>query len=250
MLHPLNHNDPIQEHRADLAATFRWAARYGWHEAVANHFSLAVNEDGTQFLMNPNAKHFSRIKASDLLLLDANDPATLDGDNAPDETAWGLHGAVHRNVPWARCALHIHSRYATVIATLQDAIIPPIDQNTTMFYNRIVVDDAYGGLALGDEGERVCKLFTDPKKKTMVMGNHGVMVVGETVSEAWNTLYYFERAAETYVLALQTGKPLRLIDPQIAEETAEAMNTYSDVIDHHLAELRAILDEEGSNYAQ
>ncbi len=250
MLHPIHHNDPLHNQRADLAATFRWAERYGWHEAVANHFSLAANDDGTQFLMNPNGRHFSRIRASDLLLLDANDPDALTGDNAPDATAWGLHGSVHRNIPWARCALHIHSRYATVIATLQDAIIPPIDQNTTMFYDRVVVDENYGGLALEEEGERVCKLFTDPKKKTMVMGNHGVMVVGETVAEAWNTLYYFERAAETYVLALQTGKPLRYIDPAVAEETAEAMNTYSDVIDNHLAELRAILDDEGSNYAE
>lgn len=250
MTHPRDHNDPIHEHRADLAAAFRWAARYNWHEAVANHFSLAVNDDGTQFLMNPNGKHFSRIRASDLLLLDANDPDTLTREDAPDATAWGLHGAVHRNVPWARCALHIHSRYATVLATLQEPLLPPIDQNTAMFYDRIVVDDAYGGLAFEEEGERVCSLFTDPKKRTMVMGNHGVMVVGETVAEAWNTLYYFERAAETYVLALQTGKPLRVLNAQIAEETAAAINAYSDVIDRHLVELRTILDEEGSNYAQ
>ena len=250
MPHPNDHNDPIRQARIDLAATFRWAERYNWHEAVANHFSVAVNDKGTQFLMNPNNMHFSRIRASDLLLLDANNTDTLNEPDAPDATAWGLHGAVHRNVPWARCALHIHSKYATVLATLEDAVLPPIDQNTTMFYNRIAVDDAYGGLALEEEGERVCGLLTDPKKKTLVMGNHGVMVIGETVSEAWNTLYYFERAAETYILALQTGQPLRLIDPQVAEETAEAMNTYSDVIDKHLAELKLVLDAEGSDYAQ
>ena len=250
MPHPHDHNDPIRQARVDLAAAFRWAARYNWHEAVANHFSVAVNPEGTQFLMNPNGMHFSRIKASDLLLLDANDTDTLTGPDAPDATAWGLHGAVHRKVPWARCALHIHSKYATVLATLEDAILPPVDQNTCMFYNRIAVDQDYGGLALEEEGERVCGHLTDPRKKTLVMGNHGVMVLGETVSEAGNTLYYFERAAETYILALQTGKPLRLIDPAVAEETAEAMNTYSDVIDKHLTELKLILDHEGSDYAQ
>ncbi len=249
MPHPSDHNDPIRQARIDLAAAFRWAARYDWHEAVANHFSVAVNDSGTEFLINPNGMHFSRIKASDLLLLDANDPDTAKGPNAPDPTAWGLHGALHRNVPWARCALHIHSKYATVLSTLEDVLIPPIDQNATMFYNRIAVDQDYGGLALEEEGERVCGHLTDPKKRTLVMGNHGVMVIGETVSEAWNTLYYFERAAETYILALQTGKPLRLINPKVAEETAEAMNTYSDVIDKHLAELKLILDDEGSTYA-
>ena len=250
MVHPSDHNDPVRQARIDLAATFRWAAKYNWHEAVANHFSVAVNEDGSEFLMNPNGMHFSRIRASDLLLIDANDPETLNRPDAPDATGWGLHGAVHRNVPWAKCALHIHSKYATVLATLEDATIPPIDQNTAMFYNRLAIDTEYGGLAFEEEGERVCGKLSDPAKRTLVMGNHGVMVVGETVSEAWNTLYYFERAAETYILALQTGKPLRFIDPKIAEETSAAINTYSDVIDNHLAELKLLLDAEGSDYAQ
>ena len=75
------------QERSDLAAAFRWTARMNMHEGVANHFSLAINDDGTQFLMNPNQAHFSRIKASDLLMIDANDPETLKGPNAPDPTA-------------------------------------------------------------------------------------------------------------------------------------------------------------------
>ena len=85
------HNMPHWPQRVDLAAAFRWSARLDLHEGVANHFSLAVNEDATQFLMNPNQMHFSRIRASDLLLLDADDPATMDRPDAPDPTAWGLH---------------------------------------------------------------------------------------------------------------------------------------------------------------
>jgi len=235
--------------RADLAAAFRWAERYGWHESVANHFSLAVNDDGSQFLINPNARHFSRIRASDLLLCDAGDPATLERPDAPDPTAWWLHGSLHRNVPWARCALHIHSKYATVLASLEESTLPPIDQNTAMFYERVVVDDGYAGLAFEEEGERVCTLFTDPQKKTLVMGNHGVLVVGESVADAWNTLYYFERACETYITALSTGQKLRVLSHNIAMQTAEQINTYSDVIDNHLNELKAILDAEGSDYA-
>ena len=78
------------EERRDLSAAFRWTAREGMHEGVANHFSLAVNDDGTRFLINPFGRHFARMRASDLLLLDANDPATLDRPDAPDPTAWGL----------------------------------------------------------------------------------------------------------------------------------------------------------------
>ena len=112
------HNLPFHEERTDLAAAFRWTARLNMHEAVANHFSLAVNNEGTQFLMNPNQVHFSRIKASDLLLIDANDPETMKGPNAPDPTAWGLHGAVRRNVRPRRCVMHVHSIHATVLASL------------------------------------------------------------------------------------------------------------------------------------
>jgi ribulose-5-phosphate 4-epimerase/fuculose-1-phosphate aldolase len=241
-------NLSFYEERVDLAAAFRWTARLNMHEAVANHFSLAVNEAGTKFLMNPNQVHFSRIRASDLLLIDANDPDTLSGPDAPDPTAWGLHGAIHRNVPHARCVMHVHSIHATVLASLADSHLPPIDQNCATFYNRHVVDEHYGGLAFEEEGERCSKLLADPKNKVMVMGNHGVLVIGDTVADAFNRMFYFERAAETYIKALWTGRPLRVLPDDIAEKTAAEIESYPGQAERHLSELKAILDEEGSNY--
>lgn len=235
--------------RVDLAAAFRWTARLKLHEAVANHFSLAINDDGTRFLMNPNQMHFSRIRASDLIVVDANDPKTLAGPNAPDPTAWGLHGGIHRHVPHARCAMHVHSIFATVLASLKDSRLPPIDQNCATFFDRYVIDDGYGGLAFEEEGARCAALFEDPKKKVMIMGNHGVLVIGQTVAETFNRMYYFERAAETYIRALQTGMPLRVLPDDIAEKTAQELEAYPDQDIRHLAELRALLDSEGSDYA-
>ncbi|MEY8799978.1 class II aldolase and adducin N-terminal domain-containing protein [Leisingera sp. XS_AS12] len=237
------------QERTDLAAAFRWTARLNMHEAVANHFSLAVNDDGTQFLINPNQAHFSRIRASDLLLLDANDPETLSRPMAPDPTAWGLHGAVHRRCPHVRCVMHAHSIHATVLASLADSRLPPIDQNTATFYNRVVIDEQFGGLAFEDEGERCATLLTDPSKKVMIMGNHGVLVLGDSVGDAFNRLYYFERAAETYIRALQTGQPLRLIPPDIAEKTARELEDYPGQAAAHLAAIREILDHENADYA-
>lgn len=235
--------------RADMAAAFRWTARLNLHEGVANHFSMAVNDSGSQFLMNPNQVHFSRIKASDLLLIDADDPQTYEGPNAPDPTAWGLHGGVHAACPHARCVMHVHSIFATVLACLQDSRLPPIDQNCCTFYNRIVIDEDYGGLAFADEGARCAALLTDPKQKVMVMGSHGVMVIGNSVADTFNRLYYFERAAETYIRALQTGLPLRRVPDDIAEKTAQQLEAYPEQDERHLAELKTILDDEGSDYA-
>ncbi len=244
-----HHNLPHWEERVDLAAAFRWTARLDLHESVANHFSLAVNEDGTRFLMNPNLVHFSRITASSLLLLDARDPATMERPDAPDATAWGLHGALHRLCPHARCAMHAHSPYATVLACLDDPMLPPLDQNAAMFYGRIAVDPDYGGLALDAEAERACQALADPSKSVLVMGNHGVMVVGATVAETFNALYHFERAARTYIMALQTGRPLRLLSHEVAAKTSAELADYGGFAESHLNELKAILDSEGSDYA-
>jgi ribulose-5-phosphate 4-epimerase/fuculose-1-phosphate aldolase len=235
--------------RADLAAAFRWTARLSMHEAVANHFSLAVGNDGRQFLINPNGRHFARMRASELLLLDADDPTTMDRPDAPDPTAWGLHGTIHRACPHAVCVMHVHSIHATVLASLADSRLPAIDQNTAMFHNRVVVDEHYGGMAFEDEAQRCALLLADPKVTTMVMGNHGVLVIGRTVAETFNRLYYFERAAETYIRALQTGQPLRHLPDAVAEKTAREWEAYPDFAEAHLRELRAILDEEGANYA-
>ena len=242
-------NLEYRQERTDLAAAFRWTARLNMHEAVANHFSLAVSDDGSRFLMNPNQMHFSRIKASDLLLLDANDPDALDVPNAPDPTAWGLHGSLHRVCPHIRCAMHVHSIHATVLASLADSRLPPIDQNTATFFNRVAIDEEFGGLAFDAEGERCAALLTDPKKKTLIMGNHGVMVTGKTVAETFNRLYYFERAAETYIRALQTGQDLRIMSDDLAERTAHEIEEYPEQDVRHLAELKAILDSEGSDYS-
>jgi len=237
------------QERIDLAAAFRWAARLNMHEAVANHFSLSVNEDGTQFLMNPNQKHFSRIKASDMLLLDANDPDTMQKPGSPDPTAWGLHGSVHRKCPHAKCVMHVHSIHATVLASLADSRLPPIDQNTAIFYERYVIDEGFGGLAFEDEGMRCAGMLQDPKIKVMIMGNHGVLVLGNDVADTFNRLYYFERAAETYIRALQTGQPLRELPHDIAAKTANELDDYPDQTESHFSELKAILDDEGSNYS-
>ena len=235
--------------RKDLAAAFRWTARLNMHEAVANHFSLAINADGSEFLINPNQMHFSKIRASDLLLIDANDPKTLEGPNAPDITAWGLHSAIHRHCPHARCAMHVHPMFSTVLASLADSRLLPIDQNTATFFNRYVIDDSYGGLALEEEGERCAQLLQDPKKTVMIMGNHGIMVIGKSVAETFNRMYYFERAAETYIRALQTGQKLRILSDTIAEKTASEVDQYPEQSDRHLAELKEILDSEHSDYS-
>ena len=243
--------DDFSEQRADLAAAFRWTARLGMHEGVANHFSYAVSDDGNRFLINPFGRHFSNIHASELLLLDANDESAMQQSERPDPTAWAIHGAMHRNLPQARCVLHVHSKYATVLASIREHGLPPIDQNTMRFFRRVSVDDDFGGMGLGDEAERLTTTLGN--NRVLLMGNHGVMTVGKNVARAFDELYYFERACETYLTALATGRPLRIANDQVAEKTACQWEDYVERVglaDAHLRELRVILEREEPDYRQ
>jgi ribulose-5-phosphate 4-epimerase/fuculose-1-phosphate aldolase len=234
--------------RVDLAAAFRWFARLNMHESVANHLSVAVSDDGAKFLINPRGRHFSRISAGDLLLLDAHDPATLAREDAPDPTAWHLHARLHARLPQARCVMHLHSKYATALACLEDPTLYPIDMNTMRFFGRVVVDPQFSGMALSDdEGDRVAGIMSEGKT-VLLMANHGVLVVGTTVAAALDELYYFERAAETLLTCYAAGQPLRIVPDAVAALTERQWRDYGQLAIDHLDNIKAILDAEEPNY--
>jgi ribulose-5-phosphate 4-epimerase/fuculose-1-phosphate aldolase len=234
-----------KKRRADLAAAFRMAARYGWNEAVANHFSVALSEDGTQFLMNPLWRHFSKLRASDMALLDAGNKQLPEGI---DPTAWAIHGTMHAHLPRARCILHMHPPYATALSCLADPTIKPVDQTAARFFNRVAIDIEYGGMAdNAEEGLRLTRALGG--FNTLMMGNHGVLVIGDTVAEAFDLLYHLERACRTLVLAYSTGQPLNVLSDEIAEKTALSWEDGGASARAHFAEVKRILDEEDPGYA-
>ena len=234
--------------RKDLAAAFRLAAREDWHEGVANHFSAAVSADGAKFLVNPRWRHFSRVKANELLCVDANDASTMDLPNAPDPSAWSIHSAIHRQIPHARVILHLHPTYATTLAALKDPSIKPIDQVTARFFNRISYDMAFGGIASEEaEGNRIAA--TIGNHSILMMANHGVTTVGASVAEAFDAMYHLERAARTMVLAYSTGQILNVMNDQLAEKTASDWEAYKGAEISHFEEKKRILDEEEPDYS-
>ena len=241
-------NAALRAARIDLAAAFRWFARLGMHEAVANHFSVAISADGMQFLINPRGRHFSRITASELLLLDANDAATLQRPDAPDPTAWYLHSRLHARVPRARCILHLHCKYATALGCLADSTLYPIDMSTARFFGRVVLDADFSGMALSNqEADRQAAMLTEGKS-VLLMANHGVLVIAPTVAEAVDELYYFERAAELLLSCYAAGKPLRVLPDAIAELTRRQWLEYETFARDHLEAIKGILDGEQPDY--
>jgi ribulose-5-phosphate 4-epimerase/fuculose-1-phosphate aldolase len=234
--------------RIDLAAACRLASRLDWQEAVANHLSVAISADGRHFLMNPLWRHFSRIRASDFLLLDAQ--ADIRQVSVPlDATAWAIHGTMHAHLPRARCILHVHPPYATAWSCLAEPDIKPIDQTCARFYKRVAIDAEYGGLADNvEEGLRLARALAD--KRVLMMGNHGVLVVGNTVAEAFDALYSLERACRTLVLAYSTGRALRILSDDIAEKTALAWEDGGAQAAALFEQMKTVLDAEDPSYVE
>ncbi|MFO1239375.1 MAG: class II aldolase/adducin family protein [Sphingomonadaceae bacterium] len=227
--------------REDLAAAFRLAAKLGWHESVGNHFSAAVSEDGHSFLLNRKWQHFASVRPSDLLLLNATDPDVMNGPDAPDASAWTIHGTIHRLCPNARVVLHCHPIYSTALAMLADPELKPLDNNTARFFNRVAIDRGFGGIA--DEAEEGLRLVQSlGNHKTMLMGNHGLLCAGETVAEAFENMYFFERAAQTQLIAYSTGKELAILSDEIAEKTAQGWDPYRGMADAHFSYLKSTLE--------
>jgi ribulose-5-phosphate 4-epimerase/fuculose-1-phosphate aldolase len=225
--------------RIDLAATFRMIAHLGMHEAVANHFSAAISADGKTFLLNPKWKHFSRIRASDLLLLNANDPACAQRDDV-DSTAWAIHGQIHQRLPETRVVLHLHPIYTTSIACLENPSVLPVDQNTARYFNRIAIDKLYGGMADSEqEGARLANLLQG--KSRLMMGNHGVMVTGQNIGEAFDDIWTLERACQILVTAWSTGQPLKVLSDEVAEKTAQSWEKITDFSRQHFEEMKELM---------
>jgi ribulose-5-phosphate 4-epimerase/fuculose-1-phosphate aldolase len=226
--------------REDLAAAFRITAQMGWHESVGNHFSAAVSADGKRFLLNRKWQHFASIRADDLMLLDADDPDVMTSPNAPDASAWTIHGTVHRQCPAARVIIHCHPPHATALAALADPRMVPLDNNTARYFGRLAIDESFGGIA--DEAEEGLRIAASlGNHKTLLMRNHGLICLGDTVAEAFEDLYFFEKAAQTLLLAYASGQPLNVLSDDIAEKTARGWDDYKGMAFAHFAQLKSQL---------
>ena len=238
--------------RVDLAAALRWAARLGLHEGVDNHFSAAVPDDdgilrGQRFLINPYGWHWSEITASSLVLCDA-EGNVLEGDNEVEDTAFFIHSRIHVARPNAAVVLHTHMPYATAIALVEAGRLKMCEQNALMFDGRIAYDDEYAGLATDRaEGDRLAALLGN--RDILFMASHGIVVTGPSVAEAFNDLYYLERAAMFQVLARASGGRLRTLSDAVRRTAQEQFaGERAKLAERHFTALRRILDAEQPEY--
>ena len=206
-------------HRQDLATALRAAYLHGFHEGIDNHFSVALGPD--RFMLNRYGPHWSEMTTDDILTVDV-EGNLLQGDGTYEKAAFYIHRAVHQARPDATVVFHTHMPYATAVALSDEGLITTASQAAMFFHNRVKMVP-YGGIATAEEeGERLRSYFEQDANgtvDTVLLKNHGVVVTGRTVAEAWQRLYFLERACQVQVMAQSTGQPVRRVSDEVAELT-------------------------------
>jgi ribulose-5-phosphate 4-epimerase/fuculose-1-phosphate aldolase len=236
------------ETRVKLAAAYRIAALEGADDGVFNHFSCAVPDEPGHFLLKPFGPLFSEVTASGLLKIDL-DGKIVAGAGRWEPSAFFIHAHIHQRVPRAKCVLHTHMPYATALASLQDMRIQPVNQSSMRFIRRTAYMEHYGGLVL-DEAEALEIVRALEEHDILLMANHGVTVIDETVEGCVFDLHYLEWACRDQLLVYGAGQPVRHIPEAVVARTAAQMveeKATSKAL--HFAAMLRRLDRENPGYA-
>jgi ribulose-5-phosphate 4-epimerase/fuculose-1-phosphate aldolase len=240
-------SEEIWKARADLAACLRMAAKLGLEEGICNHFSAVVPGHPDLFLVNRLGWAFQEATASSLLICDFEGNVVA-GDGVPEATAFFIHARLHKMSPRVGAAFHTHMPNATALSMVEGEPLIFAGQTALKFYGRVAVDENYNGLALDErEGDRIAAVLGG--NDILFMKNHGVMVCAPNIAEAWDDLYYLERAAEVQLKAMSTGRRLLPVTPEVAAAAARQMREGDpESARMHLESVRRVLDREGSGY--
>ena len=252
-VHPLTSSraiDAVTQAKIQLAAAHRLAVLHELEEGIDNHFTVTVPGRDDRYLILPFGLHWSEARASDMIVFDESG-ATLEGQGVVELSAQCIHAPIHR-ICGVRVVLHTHQPWALALNMLKDNRLLPASQTAAFFHGHIAYDDNYAGTADSpEEGERLAGVIGN--KQVLFMKNHGVIVTGDTIGQAYKRLYKLERICRTQVLALATGRQLEVL----SEDVVAKVQAPSENDRHSRAErerlyfeaMMRVLDRELPGYA-
>jgi ribulose-5-phosphate 4-epimerase/fuculose-1-phosphate aldolase len=210
--------------RVDLAACYRLVAAFGWSDLIFTHISARMPGPEHHFLINPYGLLFEEITASSLIKIDQAGNKLSASEHPITPAGFVIHSAVHAVREDAACVLHTHTR-AGVAVSAQVCGVLPISQQST-FVLASLGYHSYEGVALHDAEKP--RLQADlGTAKHLMLRNHGLLVVGSSIAEAFLLMYNFESTCQIQIAA-QAGGTLTQVDPRIIDGVGHAMRAQTD----------------------
>jgi ribulose-5-phosphate 4-epimerase/fuculose-1-phosphate aldolase len=217
------HIDPLEwETRVDLAACYRLVDLYGMCDLHLNHISARVPGEAEHFLINPFGMMYEEITASSLIKIDhqGNIIANSNPDYGVNLPGYVIHSAIHAARPDVVCVLHTHTNAGMAVSTLKCGLLPLTQ--TAMRWSRIAYHDFEGVVVDLDEQKRLAANLGD--SEVMILRNHGLLAVGQSIGQAFNNIYRLERACQTQLLAMACNAEISAPSPEvIARSNAQLM---------------------------
>ncbi|AUM13151.1 class II aldolase/adducin family protein [Ketobacter alkanivorans] len=202
------------QQRVDLAACYRLVAQFGWDDLIFTHISARVPGPEHHFLINPYGMLFEEITASSLVKVDLQGNKVMDSDFDINPAGFTIHSAIHAARDDAKCVLHTHSINGVAVSAQKEGVLP-ISQQSIFVLASLAYHD-YEGVALRDDEKP--RLVDDIGDKLFLMlRNHGLLTVSESIADAFLYMYLFEAACMIQVRAQSGGGELLPIAPQIID---------------------------------
>src|ERR1700743_1611028 len=238
--------------RVDLAAAHPRASIHGLSEGIFNHLTFVVPGRSDRYYQIPFGMHWSEVTASSFMEVGIDDGAVKRGEGEVERSCYCIHAPIHKALPQAKAVFHTHMPYASALTRLEDPRIKEIGQTEVGLSEEIAYDDVYTGPAIDPgEGKRLAGVIGD--KSILFMAKHRSPTVGAPGAEAYERLYYIERAAQVQLYAMWTREPLKKMPDSVVERTKE---TYGGQSRHnptpahrHFDALKRILDRKEPDYA-
>jgi ribulose-5-phosphate 4-epimerase/fuculose-1-phosphate aldolase len=201
--------------RVNLAALYRLSALFGWDDMVYTHISARIPGPEHHFLINPYGMFFEEMTASGMVKVDLEGNIIQETPYFINPAGFTIHSAIHAAREDAQFVIHLHTDQGVAVSAQKEGLLP-LSQHALVVLPRLAYHD-YEGIALNlDERERLVADLGD--KQTMLLRNHGTLAVGSSAGDAWNAMFYLERACKQQVMALSAGRENVLIAPEAAQE--------------------------------
>ena len=208
--------------RVDLAACYRLVASFGWEDLILTHISARVPGTEDQFLINPYGVYFDEITASSLVKIDLEGRKVDDSPFSVNAAGFVIHSAIHAARHDARCVLHTHTINGVAVSAQRDGLLP-ISQHASFVVASLGYHD-YEGVALHDDEKP--RLVADLGDKTsLILRNHGLLTVGQTIADAFVAMYYLETACAIQVRAQSGGGELIHVGKDVLDKVAQLVAT-------------------------